>query len=68
MSEENPLNESKSELVAAEELLGRAIGGWRGVIDSGLPTVVFLVSWTVTCSAFALDPPGSQTLMTTKYK
>lgn len=29
-------------------LLDRAIGGWRGVIDSGVPTLVFLTAYVVT--------------------
>lgn len=29
-------------------LLERAIGGWRGVIDSGVPTAVFVVAYLVT--------------------
>lgn len=45
MSESNP---KESELAAAEELLGKALGGWRGLLDSGLPTAVFLLVWTVT--------------------
>ena len=31
-------------------LLERAIGGWRGVIDSGVPTAVFVVAYLVTSS------------------
>jgi len=31
-------------------LLERALGGWRGIIDSGLPTVVFVVAYLVTGS------------------
>ncbi len=29
-------------------VLDRAVGGWRGLIDSGLPAVVFIVAYTVT--------------------
>lgn len=29
-------------------LLEKALGGWRGVIDSGLPTVVFITAYLVT--------------------
>lgn len=29
-------------------LLERAIGGWRGIIDSGVPTVVFVIAYLVT--------------------
>ena len=31
-------------------ILDRAIGGWRGVIDSGVPTAVFVVAYVVTSS------------------
>jgi hypothetical protein len=30
------------------EMLDRAVGGWRGMIDSGVPTVVFVVAYVVT--------------------
>lgn len=29
-------------------LLDRALGGWRGIIDSGLPTVVFVIAYLTT--------------------
>ncbi len=29
-------------------ILERAIGGWRGIIDSGLPTAVFVIAYVVT--------------------
>ncbi len=29
-------------------LLDRALGGWRGIVDSGLPTVVFVIAYLVT--------------------
>ena len=29
-------------------MLERAIGGWRGMIDSGVPTVVFVIAYVVT--------------------
>lgn len=35
-------------------LLERALGGWRGIIDSGLPTLVFVVAYLVTRSNLAL--------------
>lgn len=40
--------ETVEDIRAETLLLERAIGGWRGVIDSGLPTVVFVVSYVVT--------------------
>ena len=39
--------DKSSEVVAAEELLAKTLGGWRGLIDSALPTVVFLLFFTV---------------------
>jgi hypothetical protein len=41
---EDGVEEFKAETV----LLERAIGGWRGIIDSGLPTVVFVIGYLVT--------------------
>lgn len=48
-SAEEPLLEEHpaQDVAAAEQLLSNALGGWRGVIDSGLPTAVFLIAWTV---------------------
>lgn len=34
------------EVSADRALLSKAIGGWRGVLDSGLPSVVFIVVYT----------------------
>lgn len=36
-------------------LLDRAIGGWRGVIDSGLPTAVFLIAYVLSDSNLTLS-------------
>ena len=36
-------------------LLDRAIGGWRGIIDSGLPTAVFLVAYVLSDSNLTLS-------------
>ena len=47
-SPEHPAHESKADIRAESLLLERAIGGWRGIIDSGLPTAVFVVSFIVT--------------------
>lgn len=41
-------HEGVSEIKAESLLLERAIGGWRGIIDSGLPTAVFVVGYVVT--------------------
>ncbi|MCX6431245.1 MAG: DUF3159 domain-containing protein [Actinobacteria bacterium] len=43
-----PEFETPAEVRAEAVLLERAIGGWRGVIDSGLPTAVFVISYVVT--------------------
>lgn len=42
--------ESPADIKAESLLLERAIGGWRGIIDSGLPTAVFVVAYVVTSS------------------
>ena len=41
-------HESVDDIKAETLLLERAIGGWRGIIDSGLPTLVFVVAYLVT--------------------
>jgi hypothetical protein len=46
--EPEPEFETPAEVRAEAVLLERAIGGWRGVIDSGLPTAVFVISYVVT--------------------
>lgn len=43
-----PPVEGVQEFKAETVLLERAIGGWRGIIDSGLPTVVFVIAYLVT--------------------
>ncbi len=40
--------ESPEEVRQEALLLERALGGWRGIIDSGLPTVVFVIAYLVT--------------------
>lgn len=45
----DPLNEDVvSEIRDDSELLASALGGWSGVIDSGLPFVVFTIGYLVT--------------------
>jgi hypothetical protein len=46
----DPLNASEleEEIAADTRVLADAIGGWRGAIDSAIPTVVFLVAFVVT--------------------
>lgn len=36
-------------------LLDRALGGWRGIIDSGLPTVVFVIVYVASGNALTLS-------------
>ena len=47
-TEPSPSHETSADLRAESILLERAIGGWRGIIDSGLPTLVFVVAYLVT--------------------
>ena len=37
-----------AEIRADSHVLAAAIGGWRGILDSGLPTAVFLLTFVVT--------------------
>jgi len=37
----------QEDLRAERLILDRAIGGWRGLIDSGLPTLVFIIAYLV---------------------
>ena len=41
--EDSPFEEAAHEVVADTELLAKALGGWRGVLDSALPSVAFLL-------------------------
>ena len=47
------LPETREEVEEEKVLLTRALGGWRGIIDSGLPTVLFVVAYLVTGSQLA---------------
>lgn len=40
--------ESREDLHAERLILDRAIGGWRGMLDSGLPTAIFITAYTLT--------------------
>jgi hypothetical protein len=40
--------ETSTDIRAESVLLERAIGGWRGIIDSGVPTAVFVIAYMVT--------------------
>lgn len=44
---EEEIEETARDVRAEAQLLERAIGGWRGIIDSGLPTVVFVVAYAI---------------------
>jgi Protein of unknown function (DUF3159) len=46
--ESSPEHESIQDLKAESILLERAIGGWRGIIDSGVPTLMFVIAYLVT--------------------
>jgi len=41
-------NESVQDLRAERLMLDRAIGGWRGLFDSGAPTLVFVIVYLIT--------------------
>lgn len=41
-------HETSADVRAESLLLERAIGGWRGIIDSGLPTMVFITAYLIT--------------------
>lgn len=47
-TDHDPGFERPAEIKAESILLERAIGGWRGIIDSGLPTVVFVIAYVLT--------------------
>jgi hypothetical protein len=40
-------DEAKDDIAAERVLLDRAIGGWRGLFDSGIPTVAFLTVYVL---------------------
>jgi hypothetical protein len=46
--------ETAADVRAESVLLEKAIGGWRGIIDSGLPTLVFVVAYLVTSSNLSI--------------
>lgn len=48
MSEESKAgNEEPNDVVASEKLLANALGGAKGLVDSSLPTVAFIMLFTV---------------------
>ena len=50
--------------VTVEELLrarlSAAIGGWRGALESAVPTIAFVVLWTVTRETDGKDGSGAR--------
>jgi hypothetical protein len=42
-----PEHETIADVAAERLILDRAIGGWRGLIDSGVPTLVFVLAFLV---------------------
>lgn len=46
--DETPEFETVAEVRQEALLLERAIGGWRGMIDSGTPTLVFVIAYVIT--------------------
>jgi len=51
----DPEFETPEEVRQEAILLERALGGWRGIIDSGAPTVVFIVAYLVTGSQLRMS-------------
>lgn len=51
---EERLEELRSDSPVERQLLTRAIGGWRGLIDSGLPAGVFVIVYLVNGSQLAM--------------
>lgn len=41
------MSEERSDAHAERLILERALGGWRGIIDSGVPAAVFLIAYVV---------------------
>ena len=52
-----PVIEPQTRADVREErvLLDRALGGWRGMIDSGTPTVVFVIAYLVTGNQLSIS-------------
>lgn len=46
MAEPEPMRHTTMESLVRHRL-SEAVGGWRGAVDSGLPTVAFVVVWSV---------------------
>ena len=52
-SRANPSSRRAADVRQEALLLERAIGGWRGMIDSGVPTLVFVIAYVVTSQDLA---------------
>lgn len=50
---EERLEELREDSPAERKLLARAIGGWRGIVDSGLPSAVFVIVYSFNGHALA---------------
>ncbi len=48
-------HETVADIKAEQALLARAIGGWRGVIDSGLPAAVFVTAYVISGNQLMLS-------------
>ena len=44
---EEPIEEFFEEIVDDSALLANALGGWKGILDSGLPSIVFILGYMV---------------------
>ena len=62
MTEPHPQVDLEGDLPAERALLERAIGGWRGMIDSSLPALVFLVTYLVAGSRHTDSDTGPNAL------
>jgi len=49
----DPVEQLAQDLPAERAILSKAIGGWRGMFDSGVPAAVFLIAYTVNGSELA---------------
>lgn len=48
-------HETVKDVVAERALLARAIGGWRGVFDSGVPAAIFVTTYLISGSNLSLS-------------
>ena len=44
---EEPIEEFVEEIVDDSALLANALGGWKGILDSGLPSMVFILGYMI---------------------